>query len=147
MYLTCHRPQRLRAESGVLSDGVAAGCRWVRPPVAYRYAFAVHGVTKLILGKTTLFRAVRSSHIEGAIIATALNPDAPGIATHFAILDEAAPDIRLHVNLDLFAAIRARDQKLVGHCWWDLSSVRVDVNVTIIWRDLTRRTQPVTVNT
>jgi len=39
--------------------------------------------------------------------------DAPWIATDLAVLNEAAADVRLDVDLQLLAAKRTRDQKLV----------------------------------
>jgi hypothetical protein len=39
--------------------------------------------------------------------------DAPWIAADLAILDEAAGDIRLDVDLQLLAAKRTRDQELI----------------------------------
>ena len=39
--------------------------------------------------------------------------DAPWIAADFAILNEAAVDVRLDVDLQLLAAKRTRDQELV----------------------------------
>ena len=41
--------------------------------------------------------------------------DAPWVAADLAVLNEAASDVRLDVDLQLLAAERTRDQKLVWH--------------------------------
>ena len=40
----------------------------------------------------------------------------PRIAADLAVLNEAAGRIRLHVDLDLLAAVRTRHEKQVVHC-------------------------------
>ena len=42
--------------------------------------------------------------------------DAPWVAAHLAVLNEAAIDVRLDVDFQLLAAKRTRDQELVWHC-------------------------------
>ena len=49
------------------------------------------------------------------IVASIGYQDAPGIAAHLAVLNEAAVDVRLDVDFHLLAAKRTRDQELVGH--------------------------------
>ena len=49
------------------------------------------------------------------IVASIGYPDAPGIAAHLAVLNEAAVDVRLDVDFHALAAKRTRDQELVGH--------------------------------
>jgi len=51
--------------------------------------------------------------MDGPIAASTRHLDAPGIAADLAILNEAASDVRLDVDLDLLAAKRTGDQKLV----------------------------------
>lgn len=51
-----------------------------------------------------------------AIVASIRHQDAPGIAAHLAVLNEAAGDVRLDVDFHLLAAKRTRDQELVWHC-------------------------------
>ena len=41
--------------------------------------------------------------------------DAPWVTTDLAVLNEAAVDVRLDVDLQLLAAKRTRDQKVVWH--------------------------------
>jgi hypothetical protein len=47
------------------------------------------------------------------IFASTRHVDAPRIAADLAVLDEAAFDVRFDVDLQLLAAKRTRDQKLV----------------------------------
>ena len=49
------------------------------------------------------------------ILASIGYQDAPGIAAHLAVLNEAAVDVRLDVDFHLLAAKRTRDQELVRH--------------------------------
>jgi hypothetical protein len=51
--------------------------------------------------------------MDNALFASPGHVDAPGVAADLAVLDEAASDIRLDVDLHLLAAKRTRDQKLV----------------------------------
>jgi hypothetical protein len=53
--------------------------------------------------------------VDNAIIVSTGHADAPWIATDLAVLDEAAMDIRLDIDLHLLAAERTRDQELVWH--------------------------------
>ena len=60
-----------------------------------------------------LLRPVGSSHVDRPIVALARDLYAPGVAAHFAVLNEAARHVGLDVNLALLAAIRAGHGKLV----------------------------------
>ena len=51
--------------------------------------------------------------MDSPIFASARHGDAPWIAADLAILNEAAVDIRLEVDLQLLAAKRTRDQEVV----------------------------------
>jgi hypothetical protein len=53
--------------------------------------------------------------MDNALFASPGHVDAPGIAADLAVLDEAAVDVRLDVDLHMLAAKWTRDQKLVGH--------------------------------
>jgi len=53
--------------------------------------------------------------MNNALVVSTDHVDAPRIAADLAVLDEAAVDVRLDVNLHLLAAEWTRDQKLVGH--------------------------------
>ena len=47
------------------------------------------------------------------IVVSTVHGDAPWVAADLAVLNEAAVDVRLDVDLQLLAAKRTRDQKLV----------------------------------
>jgi hypothetical protein len=49
------------------------------------------------------------------IVVSTRHVDAPWIAADLAVLNEAAVDVRLDVDLQLLAAKRTRDQELVRH--------------------------------
>jgi hypothetical protein len=53
--------------------------------------------------------------MDNPIVVSTRHADAPWIAADLAVLNEAAIDVRLDVDLHLFAAKRTRDQKLVSH--------------------------------
>ena len=61
--------------------------------------------------------------MDNPIVASARHLDAPWIAANLAVLNEAALDVRLDVDLRMLAAKRARHQKLIWHfgivlqCW------------------------------
>ena len=50
------------------------------------------------------------------IVVSTGHGDAPWVTADLAVLNEAAVDVRLDVDLQLLAAERTRDQKLVWHC-------------------------------
>jgi len=50
------------------------------------------------------------------IVISTRHADPPRITADFAVLNEAAMDVRLDVDLHLFAAKRTRDQEVVRHC-------------------------------
>jgi len=52
--------------------------------------------------------------MDGPIAASTRHLDAPGIAADLAILNEASPDVWFDVDLDLLAAKRTGDEKLIG---------------------------------
>jgi hypothetical protein len=54
--------------------------------------------------------------MDNPIVASTRHLDAPWIAAHLAVLNEAAVDIRLDVDFQVLAAKRTRDQELVWHC-------------------------------
>jgi hypothetical protein len=60
-----------------------------------------------------LLRTVGARDLDVAVLAAACHPNPPRIAADFAVLDEAAADVRFEINLDLLAAVRARDEKLI----------------------------------
>jgi hypothetical protein len=82
--------------------------RTIRQQYDERECFGFHG-------KPGLFGAIGAADVHVAILARACDPHAPRIAADLAVLDEAAADVRLEVNLDLLAAVRARDEELVVH--------------------------------
>ena len=49
------------------------------------------------------------------IIVSTRHADAPWIAAHLAVLNEAAVDVRLDIDFQLLTAIGARHQELVWH--------------------------------
>lgn len=51
-----------------------------------------------------------------AIVVSTRHADPPRITADLAVLNEAAMDVRLDVDLHLFAAKRTRDQEVVRHC-------------------------------
>jgi len=53
--------------------------------------------------------------VDNAIVVSTRHADAPWIAADLAVLDEAAMDVRLDIDLHLLAAERTRDQELVWH--------------------------------
>ena len=61
--------------------------------------------------------------MDEAIVVSTRHLDAPRIAAHFAVLNEAATDVSLDVDLELLAAERTCDQKLLGHSG-DLNAMR-----------------------
>lgn len=74
-----------------------------------------------------LLRSVRSRHVDEAILIPAGHVDAPWIAAHLAVLNEAAMDVRLDVDFHLLAAERTADQELVWHLQ---QSYRTDLGLT-----------------
>jgi hypothetical protein len=51
--------------------------------------------------------------MDGSIVVSARHADVPWIAADLAVLNEAAGDVRLDVDLQLLAAKRTRHQELV----------------------------------
>ena len=51
----------------------------------------------------------------GPIVVSARHDDAPRIAADLAVLNEAAVDVRLDVDLHLLAAVRARHDEPIVH--------------------------------
>ena len=62
-----------------------------------------------------LLRAIGAGDVDVPIVAVTRDADSPRAAADFAVLDEAALEIRLEVDLHLFAAVRARHEKTVFH--------------------------------
>ena len=60
-----------------------------------------------------LLRAVGAADIDAASAATTGHPDPPRIAADLAVLNKGAAHVRLEVDLNLFAAVRTRDQELI----------------------------------
>ena len=79
---------------------------------AHRHRVA--GAHQMLLFKPS-FRSVGACHMDNPIVVSTGHADAPWIAAHLAILNEAAMDVRLDVDFHLLAAKRTRDQKLVWH--------------------------------
>jgi hypothetical protein len=61
------------------------------------------------------FRSVRAGHMDNPIVVPTGHVNAPWIAAHLAVLNEAAVDVRLDVDFQLLPAKRTRHQKLVWH--------------------------------
>jgi hypothetical protein len=57
--------------------------------------------------------AVGANHVDGAIVVSAGDLDAPRIATDLAVLNKAAVHVRFDVDLDLFAAVWTSHDKLI----------------------------------
>ena len=53
--------------------------------------------------------------MDNPIVASTRHLDAPWIAAHLAVLNEAAVDVRLDVDFQVLAAKGTRDQELVWH--------------------------------
>jgi hypothetical protein len=53
--------------------------------------------------------------MDNPIFVSTRHVDTPWIAADLAVLNEAAVDVSLDIDLHLLAAIRTRDPKLVGH--------------------------------
>ena len=60
-------------------------------------------------------RVVRARDFDIALAVFVRDPDTPRIATDFAVLDEGAAHVGLDVDLDLFSAVRAHDQRRIVH--------------------------------
>jgi hypothetical protein len=58
-------------------------------------------------------RSICAGYVDSPIFTATTDGDAPRIATDLAILNEAAGDIGLDVDLQLLAAKGTRDQELV----------------------------------
>ena len=62
-----------------------------------------------------LLRTTSPSHIDPTVAIAARYADAPWVAAHFAVLNEAAGDIGLNVDFDILAAVRTRHNKQIVH--------------------------------
>jgi len=62
-----------------------------------------------------LLRTISPSHIDPTVAIAARYADAPWVAAHFAVLNEAASDIRFEIDLEFLAAIRTLDGELFFH--------------------------------
>jgi len=74
-----------------------------------------------------LLRSICPGDIDDPVVVPARHSNPPGIAAHFAILHEAAGNIRLHVDLQCLAAVWTGDQELVRHAWslkWRAAIIR-----------------------
>ena len=60
-----------------------------------------------------LLRPVGAPHVDRPIIALTGDLYAPGVATHFAVLDETTRHVGFDVDLAVLAAIRAGHQELI----------------------------------
>jgi hypothetical protein len=65
-----------------------------------------------------LFGAVRASHRDIALAVLISHVDAPRVAAHFTVLDEAALHVSLDIDIDVLAAIWALDDELFVHGRW-----------------------------
>jgi hypothetical protein len=61
------------------------------------------------------FRSIGAGQIDSPIFTSTRHPDAPWVAADLAVLNEGAIHVRLDVDLQVLAAKRTRDQKLVCH--------------------------------
>jgi len=75
--------------------------------------------------------------MDNPIVASTRQVDAPWIAAHLAVLNEAAVDVRLDVNFQALAAKRTGDQELVWHfraillqCWSASDALHVSCGST-----------------
>jgi hypothetical protein len=66
-------------------------------------------------GFEPLFGSVGTRDDDGTVIATACYSDAPRVTADLAVLHERATHVRFDVDLDLLAAVRARDQEAIVH--------------------------------
>src|SRR5262249_36210824 len=64
-------------------------------------------------GVLALFRSVGARDVDGSVVALSCHEDPPGVAADLAVLNEAAADVGLEIDLDLLAAVRAGDDELV----------------------------------
>jgi len=62
-----------------------------------------------------LLRAVGALHIDETFLTSSHDEETPRIAAHLAVLNEAAANIGLDIDLDLLTRTRALDQKVVSH--------------------------------
>jgi len=98
VHTAMHRPLSIRTRRGL--------SRARRHQHDQRECFGFHG-------KPGLFGAIGAADVHVAILARAGDAHAPRIAADFAVLDEAAADVRFEIDLDLLAAVRARDEELI----------------------------------
>src|SRR5258708_4942753 len=60
-----------------------------------------------------LFWPVGAPHVHAPRVAAPSHAHAPGVAAHFAVLDERAAHVGLDVDLDLLTAVGTRDEELI----------------------------------
>jgi hypothetical protein len=58
---------------------------------------------------------VGSTNVDRPVVAPTADPHSPRVTTDFAILDEAAFDICLDIDLDSFAAVGTGDHEFIAH--------------------------------
>ncbi len=62
-------------------------------------------------------RTICSADVDGALIVATRHAQAPGIAAHVAVLDEASLNVGLHEEVDRLATLRAGNHEFVWHVW------------------------------
>jgi hypothetical protein len=62
-----------------------------------------------------LLRSIGTSHLNVSLTLVGKHTNQPGVATHFAVLNEIALDVGLEVELDFFAAVRTRNKVRIAH--------------------------------
>ena len=62
-----------------------------------------------------LLRAIRPRDLNVPLLPIGRDAELPWIAADLAVLDERPPDLRLEIDLDLLATVRARDVELRVH--------------------------------
>src|SRR5436190_13488131 len=72
-----------------------------------RNAKRTSDMSSTLRSNRALLRTVGARDVDRSLIAFTGDANPPGIAAHFAVLDEAAVHLRLDVDLRLFAAVRA----------------------------------------
>ena len=58
-----------------------------------------------------LLRSVGPSHLNVSLALVRKHANQPRVATHFAVLNEIPLDVGLEAELDLFSAVRTRDEE------------------------------------
>ena len=62
-----------------------------------------------------LFRSIGTPHLNVSLAVVVEDPNQPRVATHFAVLNEIPLDVGLEAELDLFSAVRTRDEERIAH--------------------------------